>query len=148
MSRDFDLRGVVAPWGRSAAEYEAFFALADVPPSARVLDCGGGPASFNAQWSRRGRFVVAADPIHRRTAGDIIAEFEPTATRMLEGMREAQDRFRWDHYGGAEAVVERRRDFRSAAYAIPMTSGAAKASQKYLKFLARQSTFSPQPWHA
>ena len=110
---DFDLGGVVAPWGRSAAEYEAFFALSDVPPSARVLDCGSGPASFAAEWGR-GRFVVAADPIYRRSGSDIVAYFEPTASRMLEGMQKAHDRFRWDYYSSPESVVARRREVLAA----------------------------------
>jgi hypothetical protein len=65
MPGDFDLGGAVLPWGRNATEYEAFFALSDVSPSARVLDCGGGPASFASEWGSGGRFVVAADPIYR-----------------------------------------------------------------------------------
>ena len=93
MSRDFDRGGAVPPWGRNAEEYEAFFALSDVPPSARVLDCGGGPASFAADWGARGRFVVAADPIYRFSAETIGADFEPTASRMLQGMQKARDRF-------------------------------------------------------
>jgi len=108
MSHDFDLRGVAA-WGRSAAEYEAFFALSNVPPSARLLDCAGGPASFAAEWGARGRFVVAADPIYRYSAESIAADFEPTANRMLDGMQKARDRFRWDHYGSPENVIEQRR---------------------------------------
>ena len=73
MSNDFDFGGAVPPWGRSAAEYEAFFALSDVPPSARILDCGGGPSSFAAEWSRNGRYVVAADPMYRFSPRDFLA---------------------------------------------------------------------------
>jgi ubiquinone/menaquinone biosynthesis C-methylase UbiE len=109
MSRDFDLGGKVPPWGRSASEYEAFLALADAPSSARILDCGGGPASFTAEWSRQGRFVVAADPVYRQSGDEIAADFEPTAARMLEGTRKARDRFIWDHYKSPEDVVETRR---------------------------------------
>ena len=109
MSRDFDLRGVV-PWGRSAAEYEAFFALSDIPPSARVLDCGAGPASFAAEWGTRGRFVVAADPVYRFSCEKIAADFEVTAGRMLDGMCNAYGRFRWEYYGSPENVVQRRRN--------------------------------------
>jgi ubiquinone/menaquinone biosynthesis C-methylase UbiE len=109
MSRDFDLGGVVPPWGRSAAEYEAFFALSDISPSARILDCAGGPASFAGEWSKRGRFVVAADPVYRLSGKSIAADFEPTAMRMLEGMCKARERFKWDHYGTPENVIERRR---------------------------------------
>src|SRR5262245_7117264 len=114
MASDFDLGGAIPAWGRSAAEYEAFFALSDIPASARVLDCGGGPASFTTQWSRGGRFVVAADPIYRFSHTDISANFESTASRMLEGARKAKDRFRWDCYGSPEGLVEQRREVLAA----------------------------------
>ena len=87
MSNDFDFGGAVPPWGRSAAEYEAFFALSDVPPSARILDCGGGPSSFAAEWSSNGRYVVAADPMYRFSARDFLADFDLTAAQMLAGMQ-------------------------------------------------------------
>ncbi len=108
MSSEFEVTGV-PPWGRNAAEYEAFFGLHDVVPDARVLDCAAGPASFAAEWGTRGHHVVAADPIYGRSAFEIAADFEPTAVRMLEGMRAARERFRWDFYGSPEEVVERRR---------------------------------------
>jgi len=110
MSRDFNLGGKVPPWGRNAAEYEAFFSLDEIAASARVLDCGSGPASFAAEWSSQGRFVVAADPIYQQPGDEIAADFEPTAVRMLEGTRKAYDRFSWTHYKSPEDVVERRRE--------------------------------------
>ena len=114
MSSDFDFGGAVPLWGRSAAEYEAFFALSDVPPFARILDCGSGPSSFAAEWSRNGRSVVAVDPIYRFSARDFLADFDPTAAQMLAGMRKARDRFKWDYYGSPEDVVQRRRDVLTA----------------------------------
>ena len=110
MSSEFDFGGAVPAWGRGAAEYEAFFALSDVSPSARVLDCGGGPSSFAAEWGKTGRFVVAVDPIYRFSGRDLKAGFETTAGRMLAGMRKARERFRWDHYGSPEQVLRLRRD--------------------------------------
>lgn len=123
MSSEFDFGGAVPAWGRSAAEYEAFFALSDVPSSARVLDCGGGPSSFAAGWGGKGRFVVAVDPVYRLSGRNIEADFESTSARMLKGAREAYARFIWDHYESPESVVRLRRDvlstflrdFRSAA---------------------------------
>lgn len=109
MATEFEFGGAIVSWGRTAEEYEAFFGLADVPQSARVLDCGAGPASFCAEWTRRGRRVVAADPIYASPAEEIGAGFEPTADRMLEGMRRAHGRFRWAEYGSPERVVEVRR---------------------------------------
>ena len=37
MANEFQLGGIV-PWGRTAAEYEAFFQLAGTPKSTRILD--------------------------------------------------------------------------------------------------------------
>lgn len=123
MPNEFDFGGAVPAWGRSAAEYEAFFALSDVPSSARVLDCGGGPSSFAAEWGGTGRFVVAVDPVYRFSGRDIQSDFQSTSARMLKGAREAYARFIWDHYESPESVVRLRRDvlstflrdFRSAA---------------------------------
>jgi ubiquinone/menaquinone biosynthesis C-methylase UbiE len=109
MATEFDFGGTIVPWGRTAIEYEAFFGLADVPQTARVLDCGAGPASFCAEWTRKGRRVVAADPVYARPAQEIGAGFGHTADQMLEGMRRAHGRFRWAEYGSPEGVVEVRR---------------------------------------
>ena len=110
MPSDFDLGGVICPWGRNVEEYEAFFRLSEVSPSARILDCGGGPSSFAADWGKRGRFVVAADPVYRCAGIEIASGFESTAKRMLEGMERARHRFKWDYYGSPEKVVTRRRN--------------------------------------
>jgi len=109
MTVEFEFGGTIVPWGRDAREYEAFFDLADVPHSARILDCGSGPSSFCAEWTRRGHLVVAADPIYARPGPEIGAGFEETAAKMLEGMRRASGRFRWAEYASPEAVVDRRR---------------------------------------
>lgn len=110
MSNEFDFGGAVPAWGRCAAEYEAFFALSDVPETARVLDCGGGTSSFAAEWGGSGRFVVAVDPIYRFSNRNLDADFERTGARMLAGARSARERFRWDQYGSPEAVLQLRRD--------------------------------------
>lgn len=131
MSSEFDFGGAVPAWGRSAAEYEAFFALSDVPSSARVLDCGGGPSSFTAEWGGKGRLVVAVDPVYRFSGRSIEADFQSTSARMLKGAREAYARFIWDDYESPESVVRLRRDvlttflrdFRSAAATGRYVSG-------------------------
>ena len=107
MANEFELDGVV-PWGREADEYEAFFELDDVPASARVLDCGGGPASFTAEWCARGRRVTAADPLYRFDTASIRARFDATREPMRLGMERAHAQFRWDFYDSEDAVVVRR----------------------------------------
>jgi hypothetical protein len=38
----------VVPWGRSLSEYVRMFDLSPADLQSRILDCAGGPASFNA----------------------------------------------------------------------------------------------------
>ncbi len=58
MTEPFDLDQVL-PWGREAAEYRDFFDLGVLDPKARILDCGGGPSSFNAEMTEAGHAVVS-----------------------------------------------------------------------------------------
>ena len=49
----------VMPWGRSLEEYRAMFSLSEDDLARRILGCGDGPASFNAELSVRGGSVVS-----------------------------------------------------------------------------------------
>jgi hypothetical protein len=60
----FTLKDVV-PWGRSFGEYRRMFALTDDDLTRRMLGCGDGPASFNADATQRGHDVISCDPIYR-----------------------------------------------------------------------------------
>ena len=68
---DFEDIKQVAPWGRSFDEYVRIFELAPEDLSLRILNCGGGPASFAAEAAERGLSVVACDPIYRFRPADI-----------------------------------------------------------------------------
>jgi hypothetical protein len=54
----------VIPWGRSFEEYQRMFALTDDDLAGRILGCGDGPASFNAEATALGHTVVSSDPIY------------------------------------------------------------------------------------
>ena len=55
----------VVPWGRSFDEYHRMFGLSDDDLVRKILGCGDGPASFNAEATRRGAAVISCDPIYR-----------------------------------------------------------------------------------
>ncbi len=55
----------VVPWGRSFDEYRRMFALTDDDLKLKIVGCGDGPASFNAEATRLGSAVVSCDPIYR-----------------------------------------------------------------------------------
>ena len=58
----FQLQEVV-PWGRSFEEYRNMFDLSDQDLKGRILGCGDGPASFNAELTKKGGKVVSVDPL-------------------------------------------------------------------------------------
>lgn len=55
----------MVPWGRSFAEYQAMFGLSEDDLKKRILGCGDGPASFNAEGTRRGIQITSCDPVYQ-----------------------------------------------------------------------------------
>lgn len=98
----------IVPWGRSFDEYRAMFALSDADLGGRILGCGDGPASFNAEATARGAEVVSVDPIYALTA-DAIAERIATVRPQIEsGLRAAPERYLWTHFRTVDALVRTR----------------------------------------
>ncbi len=91
----FTLSSVV-PWGRSYDEYCRMFALTDADLSLRLLGCGDGPASFNAEATRLGGRVVSCDPLYQFDAAQIQQRIDETATEVLAQARQNAHEFVWD----------------------------------------------------
>lgn len=85
----------VVPWGRSFDEYRAMFALDEDHLAGRILGCGDGPASFNAQATRRGSTVISCDPIYRWDVEAIQRRIDQTYEQVLEQTRQNQHEFVW-----------------------------------------------------
>ena len=94
----------VVPWGRSFAEYRSMFALTDADIGTRILGCGDGPASFNAEATTRGATVTSADPIYQWDEEQILARITATCDDMLEQTRRNQDDFVWDSIGSVDEL--------------------------------------------
>jgi hypothetical protein len=91
----FTLSSVV-PWGRSFDEYRRMFALTDGDLAGRILGCGDGPASFNAEVTSRGGHVVSCDPLYQFHTAQIRQRIEDTCTEVLEQARRNAHEFVWD----------------------------------------------------
>jgi hypothetical protein len=85
----------VVPWGRSFDEYQRMFALTDADLRLRIIGCGDGPASFNAEATRRGVAVVSFDPIYRYDVEQIRSRIESTCSQILEQTRQNAEEFVW-----------------------------------------------------
>jgi SAM-dependent methyltransferase len=107
MAKEFRLEDIV-PWGRSAEEYAAFFALDGLPPSLRILDCASGPSSFAEEMSRGGIGVTAVDPLYQFPRAAIESRIEVARHRMAEGLERAHDRFVWTFFGSVEGLIRYR----------------------------------------
>jgi|KBSSwiS6_1023812.scaffolds.fasta_scaffold03352_5 hypothetical protein len=87
----------VVPWGRSFDEYCAMFDLSERELDVRLLDCGGGPASFTAEASQRGKSVVSCDPIYQYDVHQIQSRIEATYDAIMEQTRRNMNEFVWRH---------------------------------------------------
>src|SRR5688572_23440972 len=85
----------VVPWGRSFDEYRCMFALTDDDLGTRILGCGDGPASFNAEATRRGSNVISCDPIYRFEVDQIRERISATYDVILAQTRRNEHEFVW-----------------------------------------------------
>lgn len=107
----------VVPWGRSFDEYRRMFALDDRDLASSIVGCGDGPASFNAEATRRGAQVVSCDPIYRYRKDQIEARIASTYDEVLNETRRNADEFVWNEIRSVQELGQVRmtamRDFLS-----------------------------------
>lgn len=99
----FHLKDIV-PWGRSFPEYVAMFALSDEDLTRRILGCGDGPASFNAELTRRGGTVVSVDPLYACDVNDISKRIAETFEQVIRETGKNMDEFVWEQIGSLEEL--------------------------------------------
>ena len=98
----------VVPWGRSLDEYRRMFLLTETDLPRRLLGCGDGPASFNAEATRLGMRVVSADPLYRWQTEHIRDRIAQTRDQVLEQTLSNAGEFVWDDILTVEALGQLR----------------------------------------
>jgi hypothetical protein len=71
------------------------FALSDADLRLNILGCGDGPASFNADATRRGSRIVSCDPLYRFSPSDIRERISRTYDEVIEQTRRNMHEFVW-----------------------------------------------------
>jgi SAM-dependent methyltransferase len=94
----------IVPWGRSLDEYVGMFDLTEADFSGRILGCGDGPASFNAEAARLGFRVISCDPVYQFSAAQIEGRVRETYDTIMEELRPNMDSFIWDTFGSPEGL--------------------------------------------
>ena len=85
----------VAPWGRSFSEYEEMFSLSHDDLTKKILGCGDGPASFNAELSANGGNVISIDPIYQFSALEVQSRIEEIYHRIMDQVSRNKEDYAW-----------------------------------------------------
>ena len=87
----------VIPWGRCLDEYIGMFSLTSRDLKLAILDCAGGPASFNAEMTRQGKKVISCDPVYQFTAVEIGDRIQETYHTVIDAVKANVDGYLWNN---------------------------------------------------
>ena len=88
----------VLPWGRSLDEYRRLFDLTEEDLASRILGCGDGPASFNAELTGLGGSVVSIDPIYALSREEIELRVQQTCDAIISQVKENINNYVWRYF--------------------------------------------------
>lgn len=101
----FQLKSVI-PWGRSMQEYIQMFDLTPEELKLNILDCAGGPASFNAEMTLQGYKVISCDPVYQFTVDEIAQRIQDTYEIVIQGVTDNQGSYVWHSIPSPEILGE------------------------------------------
>lgn len=94
----------VIPWGRSLHEYRSMFSLTDSDLNKKILGCGDGPASFNAEVAATGGSVVSVDPIYQFTTSQIRSRIDNAYNQIMSQIEQNSDKYIWNSISSIEVL--------------------------------------------
>lgn len=94
----------IKPWGRSLKEYVRMFDLTPDDLERKILGCGDGPASFNAELTERGGNIISVDPVYFFSADQIRQRIDETYNDIIDQTQKNQDKFIWQEIGSVEEL--------------------------------------------
>lgn len=94
----------IKPWGRSFNEYVRMFNLTSADLKRKIIGCGDGPASFNAELTERGGNVISVDPIYIFSADQIRHRIHEIYNDIIDQTQENQNKFIWQEIGSVEKL--------------------------------------------
>ncbi len=94
----------IIPWGRTLAEYKLMFNLSDLDLNRKILGCGDGPASFNAEMTKLGHSVISIDPIYQFSGRQIEQRVRETYETVISQVRQNSHRYIWNYFANPEEL--------------------------------------------
>lgn len=119
----------VVPWGRTLEEYRSMFSLSETDLSRKILGCGDGPASFNAEMTALGLSVVSIDPIYQFSAEEIEQRVRATYEQVISQVKQNPQNYIWRNFQDADELGKARLN---AMEKFLSDYEVGKASERYL----------------
>ena len=94
----------IVPWGRTLSEYKMMFNLGDTELNKKILGCGDGPASFNAELTLEGGSAISVDPTYQFTKEQIAERIEVVAQEVMAEVRKNKEKFIWKNIANPDAL--------------------------------------------
>jgi hypothetical protein len=94
----------IKPWGRSFNEYVRMFDLTHADLRRKIVGCGDGPASFNAELTELGGNILSVDPVYIFSADEIRQRIYETYNDIIDQTQKNQDKFIWQEIGSVEEL--------------------------------------------
>ena len=94
----------IVPWGRTLAEYKLMFDLSDLDLNQKILGCGDGPASFNAEMTELGHSVVSIDPVYQFSTQQIEQRVRETYETIISQVRQNSGRYIWNYFDNPDEL--------------------------------------------
>ena len=98
----------IIPWGRTLREYELMFALTESDKKLKILGCGDGPASFNAEWTALGGSVISIDPVYQFSGAEIQERFEAVRENIIAGVEATPEKWSWSFHQNSQDLLANR----------------------------------------
>lgn len=98
----------VVPWGRTLQEYKLMFNLSETDLNKKILGCGDGPASFNAEMTELGYSVVSIDPIYEFFEDQIRQRVQETYEPIISQVKQNAARYVWNNFHDAQQLGDAR----------------------------------------
>jgi hypothetical protein len=92
----------IVPFGRSYREYELMFNLTLIDKSKKILGCGDGPSSFNAEMTELGYNVISIDPIYEFSGTQIKQRFEAVIDNIIDQVNSTPNDWVWTYHKNSE----------------------------------------------
>jgi len=84
------------------------FELSDDDLNKRILGCGDGPASFNAEATERGYQIISCDPVYQFKVEEIRRRIDDVYPEIMTKMQQGAGDYIWHSLGGVEQLGEAR----------------------------------------